>query len=195
MAAVYNEYLTVDGWELFPMKFISNRAIYGYRRSSDTTRGHLEQARAVAEHLSDYVANQVRRLEQAVDSDPELAIGTAKEFLETLCKRILQERGVAVTKDEDFPALVKATVNSLQIVPDGVGATTEKTIKVLVKNLTAVGHQLAELRNAHGTGHGKSLDHIGLEKRHALLAVGAATTVASFLLASHESTLKVRGRI
>jgi hypothetical protein len=61
------------------------------------------------------------------------------------------------------------------------------TITILLNNLSSIGHQLAELRNLYGTGHGKLTDHIGLEKRHAKLAVGAAATLALFLFESHET--------
>ncbi len=190
MVAVYNEHLSVDGWELAPAKFISNRPVFAHRRISDGANLHLQQAKAVAERLSgQYVVQQIRRLEDAVEKDAELAIGTAKEFLETLCKTILNERGVSFAKDEDLPAIVRLTTKALKLVPDNLPKSggTEKTITVLLNNLSSIGHQLAELRNLYGTGHGKLTDHIGLEKRHAKLAVGAAATLALFLYESHEA--------
>ncbi|HEY3443619.1 MAG TPA: abortive infection family protein [Paludibaculum sp.] len=190
IVAFYNEQLAVDGWELAPAKFISSRPVFSYRQISDGAGLHLEQAKAVAERLSgQYVVQQIRRLEEAVEKDPELAIGTAKEFLETLCKTILNERGVAFAKDEDLPALVKATIKALKIIPDNLAksGSTEKTITVLLNNLSSIGRQLAELRNLYGTGHGKLTHHVGLEKRHARLAVGAAATLALFLFDSHEA--------
>ena len=47
----------------------------------------------------------------------------------------------------------------------------------------------AELRNAYGTGHGKSKSQSGylLEPRHARLAVGAAATLGVFLYETHET--------
>jgi hypothetical protein len=41
---------------------------------------------------SAYSSRQVTRMEEAIESDPELAIGTAKEFIETMCKTILDGR-------------------------------------------------------------------------------------------------------
>lgn len=58
-------------------------------------------------------------------------------------------------------------------------------VKRLMSNLCAVADGLAELRNLHGTGHGKEADVKGLTLRHARLAVGAATTLAGFLFESH----------
>jgi AbiJ N-terminal domain 3/Abortive infection C-terminus len=190
MVAEYNALLAADGWEIHPVKEISGRPVYGYRRGIDSARPHLQEAARVAEALSGhYVAQQVRRMQEAVEKDPELAIGTAKEFLETLCKTILSERRIAVSKNEDFPALVKATVKSLSVVPKSLAAQpqSEKTIAALLGNLGAIGHQLAEMRNQSGTGHGKFTEHVGLEKKHAKLAVGAAATLAVFLYECHEA--------
>ena len=89
---------------------------------------------------------------------------------------------------DDFPALVKFTVKQLKIVPDGLDGQveTEKTIKILVNNLSSIGTSLAELRNPHGTGHGKEVAYKGLEEHHARLAVGLATTVGVFLFQTHQ---------
>jgi hypothetical protein len=56
---------------------------------------HLKEAAPLvdAKHLSE----QIRRAEQSVESDPALAIGTAKELIQTCCKTILAERGKPVT--------------------------------------------------------------------------------------------------
>jgi hypothetical protein len=190
MAAEYNSLLAVDGWEIYPAKEISGKPVFSYRRLIDGSTTHLEQAREVAARLSGhYVAQQVRRLQDAVERDPELAIGTAKEFLETLCKTILAERGISVSKNEDLPALVKTIIKSVQVLPAGTSAQShsEETIAALLGSLGTVGHRLAELRNQFGTGHGKSTDHVGLQKRHARLAVGAAATLAVFLYECHET--------
>lgn len=190
MVEEYNSHLAADGWEIYREREISGKPVFASRLIADGARRHLEQAKAVAEKLTgQYVVHQIRRLEDAVDKDPELAIGTAKEFLETLCKTILTELRIPFEKDEDLPALVKLTVKSLKVIPDGLEASgpTKKTITILLNNLSSIGHYLAELRNAYGTGHGKAVQHVGLEKRHAKLVVGAAATLAVFLFDSHSS--------
>jgi hypothetical protein len=190
MVAEYNSLLTIDGWEIYPAREISGKPVFGYRRVVDNSQPHLDQAKRVAERLSGhYVAQQVRRLQEAADTDTELAIGTAKEFLETICKTILSERGAAPAKNEDLPALVRATIKSLQVVPPGIvdQSQSEKTITVLLNNLGSIGQQLAEMRNQFGTGHGRTTGHVGLQKRHARLAIGAAATLAGFLYECHEA--------
>ena len=194
MVAEYNSALNVDGWEIYPIKKISNKPVFGYRRLLSTPL-HLEEAKRVAERLTGpYIAQQIRRLQEAADADAELAIGTAKEFLESICKTILSERGTPPTKNEDLPALVRAAVRSVAVVPVELATQSqlEKTVTVLLNNLGSIGNQLAELRNQFGTGHGRSTDHVGLPARHAKLAIGAAATLAVFLYECHEADRLVR---
>ena len=189
MVAEYNSALNVDGWEVYPVKRISNKPVFGYRQLLGTPH-QLEDAKRVAERLTGpYIAQQVRRMQEAADADAELAIGTAKEFLESICKTILAERGTPAGKNDDLPIIVRAAIKSVDVVPSELAGPPqlEKTVTVLLNNLGSIGHQLAELRNQYGTGHGRSTDHVGLPARHAKLAIGAAATLAVFLYESHEA--------
>jgi AbiJ N-terminal domain 3/Abortive infection C-terminus len=188
MVAEYNTALAVDGWELYPTRRISNKPVFGCRRLLATPS--LEEAKRVAERLTGpYIAQQIRRLQEAADADPELAIGTAKEFLESICKTILAERAALLSGNEELPSLVRATIKSLQIVPTTLASPmqAEKTITILLNNLGSIGQQLAELRNQFGTGHGRATVHVGLPARHAKLAIGAAASLAVFLYETHEA--------
>jgi len=131
---------------------------------------------------------QIARLERAVHSDPPLAIGTAKELVETCCKTILSERGKTPSANLDLPKLVKAVVEELNLVPAGVPeqAKGAKTIRVLLSNLATIAQGLAEMRGLYGTGHGKEGRSRGLGPRHARLAVGAAATLVVFLFETHK---------
>jgi hypothetical protein len=166
---------------------VSNRPIYGGRRLLGLPTAVTEAKQL---ELGEYASQQITRMEAAISTDPDLAIGTAKEFIETVCRTILKERGIPLPSDDDLPALVRLTVKSLPIVPDGLqtDADTEKMIVTLVNNLASAGRSLAELRNRFGTGHGKVAGHSGLEGPHARLAVGASTTVAVFLYETHRTT-------
>lgn len=146
-----------------------------------------QQARVLdANHL----AEQIRRLEDSVEKDPSLAIGTAKELIETCCKTILAARGKELPGTPDIPTLTKATCKELNLVPEGVpsAARGADVIKRLLSNLSTVGRGLAELRGLYGTGHGQHGSATGLTARHARLAVGAASTLATFLFETHEAT-------
>ena len=146
-----------------------------------------EQAKLLnANHL----AEQIRRLEESVEKDPSLAIGTAKELVETCCKTILAERGKPVSGSPDISTLTKETLKELKLVPEGIpdAARGAEVIKRLLSNLGTIGNGLAELRGLYGTGHGKHASAISLSARHAKLAVGAAATLAVFLFETHKET-------
>lgn len=185
---VFNRHLAPEGWEIAVVNTVGSHPINGGRRINLIPAAAVADARAVAETLGNYVAKQVTRMEAALSGDLELAIGTAKEFIETVCRTILKERGTDLPKDDDLPALVKLTVKSLPIVPDGIEdkGKWEGTVVRLVNNLSSAGQSLAELRNAFGTGHGKDAAHKGLDMHHARLIVHLATTVGVFLYEAHD---------
>ena len=126
---------------------------------------------------------EIQRLEQAVDTDPSLAIGTAKDLVESCCKTILAKRGTEIPKGVDLPKLVKMVAKELKLVPDGVSeaARGAETIRIILNNLTALTQGLAELRGLYGSGHGRDGKYRGLGPRHARLAVGAAVAFIDFV--------------
>ena len=185
---VFNKHLVVEGWEIGIVGHVGAHPVYGARRLDQMPPSVAGEARELAQTLGGYVTRQVTRMESAIPNDPHLAIGTAKEFVETICKTILEERGINISENEDFPGLVRRAVSSLPIVSAGINDLTrwEGTITRLVNNLSSLGRSLAELRNAFGTGHGRTAKHIGLDVHHARLAVRMATAVGVFLYEVHE---------
>jgi len=153
----------------------------------------LDDLKQKAEALdANHLAEQIRRMKDSIETDPSLAIGTAKELIETCCKTILSERGQEISGTPDIPTLTKATLKELNLVPEGIpnAARGADVIRRLLSNLSTVGHGLAELRGLYGTGHGQHGSTSGLTTRHAKLAVGAASTLAVFLFETHEATKK-----
>lgn len=137
-----------------------------------------------------HLAKAIHRMEKHIDSDPALAIGSAKELIETCCKTILSERGEPVPERDDLPKLTKATLEVLHLTPDGVPDEKRGSdaIKQVLRSFGSVSQGLAELRNLYGTGHGKHGKIDTLRPRHAKLAVGAAATLATFLFETHQET-------
>jgi len=143
------------------------------------------------EFNADYMSGQVRRMEQSVESDPALAIGSAKELVETCCKTILKDRNSLTPDKSDLSQLVKATLKELRLLPDDIPDQSKgvETIRRLLSNLATVTQGLAELRNLYGSGHGREGRSKGLKPRHARLAIGAATALAVFLFETHRESL------
>jgi hypothetical protein len=125
-----------------------------------------------------------------VDSDPALAIGTAKELIETCCRTILAERGKSIAGTPDLPQLTKETLRELKLVPEGVPeqAKGREVIKRILSNLSTVVQGISEIRNLYGTGHGKHGKTQPIKPRHAKLAIGAAATLATFLFETHKDS-------
>ena len=159
----------------------SCKAIASRLLSGKVNLDHLKETAVAfdAKHL----AEQIRRLEQSVESDPALAIGTAKELIETCCKTILAQRGKPMAGTPDIPALTKETLKELKLVPEGIpdSARGSDITKRLLQNLGTIGNNLAELRGLYGTGHGKH----GKTEGHAtpnLLSVPHQRLPPSFLI-------------
>lgn len=156
-----------------------------------TSTSNLEELNNATHRLEgNHIAQQIQRMRDAVESDPTLAIGTAKELIETVCKTILEERGQPAVGSPDIPTLTKALLKELRLVPDSVEDSRRgaDTIKGILRSLGSIGNDLAQLRSLYGTGHGKTAKTQALRARHARLAVGAAATFVTFVFETHLET-------
>jgi len=184
----YNLLLSNDSYEIVPKDKMGGRAIYAARQIALSAELHVSALRKKFTGTdANYVLEQITRMESAVENDPGLSIGTAKELVETVCKTILEERGISVDRSPDLPKLVKQTAKELKLTPSDIPdeAKASDNIKRLLSNLATITNGVAELRNSYGTGHGKSAKTKSLGSRHAKLAVGAASTLAIFLVETH----------
>jgi len=199
-----------DFWRLEPDQLVGTTLLALMEHCEETSGGSekalINECRRIANRLvaggpdtsslkatalqfdAKYLAQQVRRMEQAIDAEPDLAIGTAKEVIETCCRTILAQRGKPVEGTPDIPALTKATLRELDLVPENVPeqARGADTTRRLLSNLSTIGQALAELRGIWGTGHGKDGTVQSISPRFARLAVGAATTLVTFLFETHK---------
>lgn len=193
LCQMYNQFLRNDGFQLVERTRLSNQPVYvGNYVGVFETPGLSAARETLAGADLSYVAQQITRMGAAVINDPGLAIGTAKELVETCCKTILTDRGIAFSKKADIPELMKLTSKELELTPDDIPekAKAGDTIRRLLSNLATITQGVAELRNHYGTGHGKAAGAKGLQSRHARLAVGAASTLAVFLAETHNERSK-----
>jgi len=185
---LYNQYLRNDGFQIVEKTRLSGKPVFVGRYVGVGITPAISTAKETLGGTDPgYVAQQITRMEAAVANDPALAIGTAKELVETCCKTILQDRRIQFGKSADLPELVKLTIKGLELTPDDIPdkAKAADTMKRLLSNLATITQGVAELRNHYGTGHGKTAGSKGLGPRHAKLAVGAASTLAVFLAETH----------
>ncbi len=180
---MYNEHLRPDGFELHQIGDISERPIYSVRETAlvPSAVAHIE--RVVRLDDMEDVRRRIRRMDSNIETDPELAIGSAKEIVETICHLILDEHGVAAAATWDLSRLVKEASKPIRVTPQDVSDTSPSadSIRMVLGSLATVVAGIAQLRNAYGTGHGHAPGRSGLGPRHARLAVGAASTIATFL--------------
>lgn len=167
-------------------KTIANRLLSG--------KVNLDGLKSTAENFNlQYMTRQIKRMESSIETDPDLAIGTAKELVETCCKTILKERSVVFDeKGDDLPKLVKTTLKELNLVPESINESAKgsDTIKRILSNLSSVLQGIGELRNKYGTGHGKNGSTKGLSARHARLVVGSTSAIVHFIFDTHKEKPK-----
>ena len=189
LCQLYNQQLEIDGFQLVEKTKMSGKPIYAARQVSRLSTPVVASARkSLSEMDVNYVSTQITRMEAAVENDSDLAIGTAKELIETCCKTILKDRNVTIPRKSDLNQIVKLTSKELELAPEDIpeNAKASKTIKRVLSNLATIAQGIAELRNHYGTGHGREARTKGLSSRHAKLAVGAASTLAVFLVETHQ---------
>jgi hypothetical protein len=166
---------------------------FAYSDGRITAVAHNPTIEELAETASGFdskiLRQQIDRIRNAIDGDPDLAIGTAKELVETTCKTIIADYGLTADSGWDITRLVKEARGVLKLVPEDIpdSAKGAETIKRMLSSLGQISQGIAELRNLYGTGHGKDGQFKGLGPRHARLVVGCATTLATFLFETHES--------
>lgn len=179
-----NKRLQLDGWELAEAETISGRPCYAAQRVRSGAVMAVTRARVAADVLeAGWMKHEITRMEKAIHTDPSLAIGTAKEVVETCCKTILTRRGQVPPKGADIPMLVKLTAKELNLIPDGIpdAAKGADAIRMILRSLATMTQGLAELRGLYGTGHGRDGKHRGLQPRHARLAVAASIAFVDFV--------------
>ncbi len=132
---------------------------------------------------SEYLTSEIDLMCKMQKENPTEAIGKAKELIESCCKTILENYGINLDKNWDINRLMKETTSKLRImpkdIPDDIPAST--SMKTLLAALKTIANCLANIRNAYGTGHGRSNSYKGLQERHAKLAVGSSVTLVNFL--------------
>ncbi|MBR7829659.1 abortive infection family protein [Actinospica sp. MGRD01-02] len=123
------------------------------------------------------------RIEHALPDDPMLALGIAKELIESTARIILAQLAVTAPADADVPRLVYLVESALAIHPQsGDGMDASPHVRGLLGKLTGIPNDLAALRNTAGSGHGRVELPTGLAPRHARLALNASITWCRFAL-------------
>lgn len=159
-----SDYASVPEWLAEHESAIHSQVCRGTSSQSDATLPDgtvLDAAETAAARLEvAEMRRQVERIRRDYADDPEAVVGQVKELLETACKTILGLTGSGPETQEDVPALVAQTLRHLGLHPetlgDGRDAVEARALKRLFGGLASTLQGAAELRNARGTGHGRS---------------------------------------
>lgn len=146
---------------------------------------------------SEYINKQMSIMLENQSTNPTEAIGKAKELIESCCETILERNGITPNKDWKLNQLVDETMKLLEITPKHIPDTAKEAtaIKAILGSLKGIATNIAIIRNAYGSGHGKSASYKGLQERHAKLAIGSSVTLVNFLWDSFEKKNSVKTKI
>lgn len=137
---------------------------------------------------SEYINKQISIMLENQSVNPTESIGKAKELIESCCETIFEKNGITPNKDWKLNNLVDETMKLLEVTPKHIPDTAKEAtaIKAILGSLKGIASNIAIIRNAYGSGHGKSASYKGLEERHAKLAIGSCITLVNFLWDSYE---------
>lgn len=133
---------------------------------------------------------QLNRLRRNTE-DAGLLLGTAKELLESIGKFVLEEAGRLPDRRLDFPEVMHLSLELLGVLPGSVDRSEPgaKQVQKVYQAVQTVIQAINELRNAHGTGHGRTLPS-GVTVEAARFMIRQATMVAEMMLTAHDRQLR-----
>jgi len=180
----------VNGWEPQSLThFRQSLRRDGYRVDEQTGRITPVEPQLSIESIArladpSAIREGFERIRRAISDDPALAVGSAKELIESTAKVVLSERGQPFDDKSNLPKLARAAQVSLGLDPStGSGPDGSEGVKRILGAVTTIVNGLAELRNRGlGTGHGPATARVGVGTRHAHLAVNAALTWCQLML-------------
>lgn len=176
---LFNDELRETGYEVVETRSSFGKIHYELKGVLSNTIDVLDEMRDLLS--SESVQRQITRMKSSIEKDPELAIGTSKEFIETILKTMLEKLGRQYG-GENLPKLTRVVLNELMNRTDGHDVGTSEILKKIDGSLATLIQSVGELRNKHGTGHGGGTEKKILDRKYASLAVNSASTVAYFLL-------------
>ena len=134
----------------------------------------------------DALVHQVVLLERSVDEMPAVALDTSKSIIETVCKTVLESRGVGYDDDIDIPALVKYALRAVRITGDDLPEALATSMYGLGSGMVRVAQHLGELRNKGGLiGHGRGAQERFIGRTHALYAARSADALVQLIVTAH----------
>ncbi|MFF3038902.1 abortive infection family protein [Arthrobacter citreus] len=127
------------------------------------------------------IHDHLRRLGDSIDTDPWLAVSTAKAQIESIAKCVLTARGKSYTRAGKVPALVNAAQESLGLAAKSV-SNEDKALRQALQSLVTLTQSGTELKNNVGIDQGGEEVPRLVRPRHARLVVGTAQVWCQLML-------------
>lgn len=128
----------------------------------------------------------IERAQHAAD-DASLLLGTAKELLESTSRYVLELTGMQARDSADFEELLYLARERLTLLPQQAPpGSTGESLREVYDGLWKVARHINALRNAEGTGHGRSRLPTA-DERAARSMVRASAVLASLMLETAEA--------
>ncbi len=125
------------------------------------------------------VNTEFERALDSVHSDPGAAVTAACAIIESLCKVYIGDRGLELPQDQSVSPLWKVVQADLGFDPRSIA---DNDIRQILAGLSSIVHGLGAFRTHVGSAHGRGRTAYRLTPRHASLVVGAAHTLAIFII-------------
>jgi hypothetical protein len=122
----------------------------------------------------------------SVETDPADSITSSCSFVESICKHILDKLGKPYPKEQTINSLVKEVMRNLSLLPQD---KIEEDLKRFLGSLGNIAQCVGNLRTKLGDAHGHTINPSSVEPIYAKVAIGAASTLALFLVEKFEGKI------
>ncbi|MDR2126485.1 MAG: abortive infection family protein [Prevotellaceae bacterium] len=194
LETIYNKHLNDDGFEILRTDEMLGKPIFSGHKKHTGKERLIHQKEEINKYLdTEYVNGKIKIMTENLNKNTDLAIGTAKELLETTCKSILQQKNVYVDTTWSLSRLIKETSGNVDLISKNVcdADKAKKSISQILGGIASIVQGVSELRNAYGTGHGKDVDFKGLETKYAKLLVGVVSETVIFYLSTNGEKVEI----
>lgn len=134
-------------------------------------------------HFDDeYISEEIRSMQESIKKSPNDAIDKAKNLVESCFKFILNECDISYSNSDNLGDLQKKVFTRLNIDANtNDTAKADENVKTILSSLNQIIKGIAEIRNKHVNGHGKSAGAVQLPPRYAGLVVNSSVAVVNFV--------------
>lgn len=125
----------------------------------------------------------------------DIVFDCSKSLIECCCRTILNDLQIRFDKNDDFPKIIKTTIQNLSLLPDTHKSdeSLRRTITKAINGFNTIAQTIGELRNTQGImAHGGDGSYIGLGQSYALLMINFSDAISTFLLGRHKDLSKTR---